>query len=55
MRVAEVVVRILESEGIEPAFDRAINCGRPAVIDIIVARETDASMGASLDAIREFS
>jgi len=35
-------------------LDWAVNCGRPAVIDIIVERETDASMGASLDTIREF-
>ena len=27
---------------------------KPALIDIVVERETDASMGASIDAVREF-
>jgi glyoxylate carboligase len=27
---------------------------KPAILDIIVERETDASMGASIDAVREF-
>jgi glyoxylate carboligase len=36
------------------AFERAVRSDKPAVIDVIVERETDASMGASVDAIREF-
>ncbi len=46
--------RVSEPQELCGAFDRAVNAGRPAVIDIIVERETDASMGASLDAVREF-
>ncbi len=47
--------RVTQPEEIRPAFDRAVKSGKPAVVDIIVERETDASMGASLDAIREFA
>jgi tartronate-semialdehyde synthase len=40
------------------AFARAVTQGeehgRPALIDVIVERETDCAMGARLDAIREF-
>ena len=46
--------RVTRPEEIGPAFDRAAKCGKPALIDIVVERETDAAMGASLDAIREF-
>jgi len=46
--------RVERPEEIRPAFERAVKCGKPAVLDIIVERETDASMGKSLDAIREF-
>jgi tartronate-semialdehyde synthase len=47
--------RVTEPEGIRPALERAAGCGRPAVVDIIVERETDCSMGAALDAVREFA
>jgi len=46
--------RVERPEEIRPAFERAVKCGKPAVLDIIVERETDASMGKSLDAIRQF-
>ena len=46
--------RVTEPGDIKAAFTRAINSGKPAIIDIIVERETDASMGASIDKIREF-
>jgi tartronate-semialdehyde synthase len=46
--------RVTEPQEIRKAFHRAQVSGRPAVLDIIVERETDAAMGASLDAIREF-
>ena len=43
---------------IRPAIERALwwmdKMKKPALIDIIVERETDASMGASIDAVREF-
>jgi len=39
---------------IRSAFQRAVDSQRPSVINIIVDRETDAAMGAALDAIKEF-
>ena len=47
--------RVTRPEEIRPALERAATAGKPAVVDIIVERETDASMGASLDAVREFA
>ena len=47
--------RVTRPEELQPAFDRATKCGKPAVLDIIVERETDCAMGGSLDAIREFA
>lgn len=46
--------RVTEPGKIRAAFERAEKSGKTAVLDIIVERETDASMGASLDAVREF-
>lgn len=46
--------RVTKANDLPAAFARAEQCGKPAVIDIVVERETDASMGASLDEIREF-
>lgn len=46
--------RVSRPEDIRGAFDRAVKSGKPAVVDIMVEREADASMGAGLDAIREF-
>jgi glyoxylate carboligase len=31
-----------------------VDSGLPYVIDVILERETDCSMGASIDAVREF-
>ena len=47
--------RVTRPAEIRGALDRAVKSGKPAVVDIAVERETDASMGASLDAIREFA
>lgn len=47
--------RVTRPEDLRGAFERAVKCGKPAVLDIIVERETDCSMGGSLDAIREFA
>ncbi len=47
--------RVTTAEELPAAFARAEACGRPALIDIIVERETDASMGAALNAVREFA
>jgi tartronate-semialdehyde synthase len=46
--------RVTRPEDIRPAFERAVGSSKPAVVDVIVEREADAAMGASLDAIREF-
>lgn len=47
--------RVTRPEEIRGALQRAVESGKPAVIDILVEREADASMGASLDAVREFN
>jgi tartronate-semialdehyde synthase len=47
--------RVERPNAIRPAFQRAVESGKPAVLDIIVERETDGAMGSSLDAIREFA
>lgn len=39
---------------IKPALERAVASNRPSIVEIIVERETDASMGASLDKIVEY-
>lgn len=46
--------RVTQPGEIRAAFQRALDSGKPAVLDIIVERETDCAMGASLDAVREF-
>jgi tartronate-semialdehyde synthase len=45
--------RVEEPHKIKAAFKRAVSSGRPAVVEIIVERETDAAMGASIDKIIE--
>jgi tartronate-semialdehyde synthase len=50
--------RVEKPEEIKPAIKRALEwmekTRKPAILDIIVERETDCSMGASIDAVREF-
>jgi tartronate-semialdehyde synthase len=50
--------RVEGPDEIKPAIQRSLQwmekTKKPALIDIIVERETDASMGASIDAVREF-
>ena len=46
--------RVEEPDEIRPALKRAVESNRPSVIEIIVERETDASMGTSLDKIVEY-
>jgi len=46
--------RITDPKEIKAAFKRAVDSGVPYVIDIITERETDCSMGVSIDAIKEF-
>jgi len=45
--------RVELAEEIKPALQRALDANWPSIIEIIVERETDASMGASLDKIVE--
>ncbi|MCR4424858.1 MAG: thiamine pyrophosphate-dependent enzyme, partial [Firmicutes bacterium] len=47
--------RITKPEEIMPALKRAVASGVPYVIDVIVERTTDCSMGPDLDKIREFA
>ncbi len=46
--------RVTDPKGIKAALKRGVESGVPYVVDIIMERETDCSMGASIDAIREF-
>jgi tartronate-semialdehyde synthase len=46
--------RVDKPDEIKNAFQRAVDSGRPAVIDIMVERTADAAMGLSIDAIKEF-
>jgi tartronate-semialdehyde synthase len=46
--------RVTDPKEIKAALKRGIESGVPYVIDIIMERETDCSMGASIDAVREF-
>jgi len=46
--------RVEKPAEIKPALKRAVESNRPSVIEIIVERETDASMGTSLDKIVEY-
>jgi tartronate-semialdehyde synthase len=46
--------RVTDPKDIKAALKRGVEAGVPYVVDIIMERETDCSMGASIDAIREF-
>ena len=46
--------RVDRPNDIKPALERAVRLNKTAVIEIIVERETDASMGTQLDAILEY-
>ncbi|MDP2949091.1 MAG: thiamine pyrophosphate-dependent enzyme, partial [Chloroflexota bacterium] len=45
--------RVEEPGDIKAAFRRAVDANRPALVEIVVEREADASMGPSLDQIKE--
>jgi len=46
--------RVERPQHIKSALRSAVDSQRPAVIEIIVERETDASMGTALDKITEY-
>jgi tartronate-semialdehyde synthase len=46
--------RVTDPKAIKAALKRAVESGMPYVVDIVMERETDCSMGVSIDAIREF-
>jgi len=46
--------RVTDPKDIKAALKRGVEAGVPYVVDIIMERETDCSMGAAIDAIREF-
>lgn len=46
--------RVFDPSEIKAAFKRGVESGVPYVIDIILERDTDCSMGAAIDDIREF-
>ncbi|MDP3000851.1 MAG: thiamine pyrophosphate-binding protein [Bryobacterales bacterium] len=46
--------RVYEAKDLEGAFARGIDSKVAYLIDVIVERECDCSMGASIDAVREF-
>ena len=46
--------RVMKAEELSAAFERALKSKVPYLIDVVVERETDCSMGNSIDAVREF-
>jgi len=46
--------RVTDPGEIRNAFRRAVESGVPYVIDIVLERETDCSMGTSIDSVKEF-
>jgi len=46
--------RVTDPNEIRAAFKRGVESGIPYVIDIIMERQTDCSMGVAIDAVREF-
>ena len=46
--------RVTEPGQIKGALRRAVDCGKLAVVDIVVEQNIDCAMGVSIDNIREF-
>jgi tartronate-semialdehyde synthase len=46
--------RVTDPDQLKAAFKRGVDSAGPYVIDVILERETDCSMGVSIDAVREF-
>jgi tartronate-semialdehyde synthase len=47
--------RVTDPKEIKAALKRAVECGVPYVVDIVMERDTDCSMGVAIDSIREFA
>jgi tartronate-semialdehyde synthase len=46
--------RVTDPKDIKAALKRGVESGLPYVVDIVMERETDCSMGVAIDGIREF-
>jgi tartronate-semialdehyde synthase len=46
--------RVFDPDELQTAFQRGIESGMPYIIEVILERDTDCSMGGSIDAVREF-
>lgn len=46
--------RVFQPEDIRGALERAVKSKKPYIIDIVCEKETDCSMGAALDGVKEF-
>jgi len=46
--------RVTDPDKIKAAFKRGVESGAPYIVEIILERDTDCSMGASIDSIKEF-
>ena len=46
--------RVTDPEELKPGLEKALNANCPALVEVMVDRETDASMGPSLDKIVEY-
>ncbi len=46
--------RVTDPDEIKAAFKRGVESGAPYIVEIILERDTDCSMGASIDSIKEF-
>lgn len=46
--------RVTDPDEIKAAFKRGVESGVPYIVEIILERDTDCSMGASIDSIKEF-
>jgi len=46
--------RVEDPAGLKPAFQRAREARAPYLIEVVLEKETDCSMGVSIDAIKEF-
>ncbi|MFH1488149.1 MAG: thiamine pyrophosphate-dependent enzyme, partial [Pseudomonadota bacterium] len=46
--------RVTDPRDLKAAFQRGIDSGVPYIIDVVMERDTDCSMGLAIDAVKEF-